>query len=302
MSYTSTFPTRIFCGVCTWLLVSVSIKASPADQFVLEGKVPVQELKLVVKTVVPHDPQAFTQGLLYHQGKFYESTGLYGQSSLRRVDPSTSIVELKHNVSPELFAEGLTLVDDRLIQLTWKKGVAFVYNGEDFSSRENFSSMEDFSSIEKFSYEGEGWGLCYDGKRLIMSDGSSNLSFRDPSTFDLLGAVAVTDEGNTVSRLNELEFIEGFVYANIWLTNRIVKINPKNGQVVARIDASGLLTPQERQSADVLNGIAWDAEKKQIWITGKKWPKIFQVQFVDVKTSAKKEDKAAQAPKEEVPK
>lgn len=288
MRYTLNFPSKIFCGVCTWLLVSISISASPADQFVLEGTVPVQELKTEVKAVFPHDPQAFTQGLLFYQGDFYESTGLYGKSSLRRVDPTTSIVELKHDVSSEFFAEGLTLVDDRLIQLTWKKGVAFVYN------------REDFTSIEEYSYEGEGWGLCYDGEHLIMSDGSSNLSFRDPNTFDLIGILAVTDEGRAVPRLNELEFIEGFVYANIWLTNRIVQINPKNGKVMARIDASGLLSPQEMQGADVLNGIAWDAEKKQIWITGKNWPKIFQVEFVEINAPEKIENEATQAPKEQI--
>jgi glutaminyl-peptide cyclotransferase len=288
MRYTLNFPSKIFGGVCTWLLVSISISASPADQFVLEGTVPVKELKTEVKAVFPHDPQAFTQGLLFYQGKFYESTGLYGKSSLRRVDPTTSIVELKHDVSSEFFAEGLTLVDDRLIQLTWKKGVAFVYN------------REDFSSIDEFSYEGEGWGLCYDGEHLIMSDGSSNLSFRDPKTFDLIGILAVTDEGRAVPRLNELEFIEGFVYANIWQTKRIVQINPDNGKVMARVDASGLLTPQEEQSADVLNGIAWDAEKKQIWITGKNWPKIFQVEFIEINAPEKIENEATQAPKEQI--
>jgi glutamine cyclotransferase len=226
-----------------------------------------QRLKLKVVSVRPHDPGAFTQGLVWHDGTLFESTGLYGSSSLREVDPQTGKVKRSRVVPKEDFAEGLALVDDRLIQLTWKEQRALVYK------------QADFTPAGDLRYDGEGWGLCYDGRRLVMSNGSDRLFFRDPKTFALLGDVQVTLAGKPVWSLNELECVDGVVYANVWQEDDIVRIDPATGKVSAVIDASGLLTPEERRQTDVLNGIAWDPTAKTFLITGKMWPKMFEVKF-----------------------
>ncbi len=236
--------------------VPASVPASP------------ERLKVEIVSVRPHDPEAFTQGLLLHGGSLYESAGNYGKSSLREVDPKTGAVKRKVAVPAEYFAEGLALVDDRLIQITWKEEKALVYN------------RADFKPVGEFRYDGEGWGLCWDGARIVMSDGSDRLTFRDPKTFATLSTLNVTREGKPVPELNELECVDGLVYANVWQTDEILRINPKDGRVTAVIDASGLLTPEERQKADVLNGIAWDPAAKTFLITGKLWPKLFEVRFV----------------------
>lgn len=230
-----------------------------------------EHLKVKVLATRHHDPAAFTQGLLVHDGSLYESTGLYGSSSVREVDPVSGVVKRKVDVPSEFFAEGLALVDDRLIQLTWKEKKALVYK------------LAGFATAGDLRYEGEGWGLCWDGKRLVMTDGSDKLTFRDPKTFAFLGEVTVTRAdrmGERVLELNELECVDGVVYANVWQTDDILRIDPKDGRVTAVIDASGLLTPEERQKADVLNGIAWDPQRKIFLITGKLWPKLFEVAFV----------------------
>lgn len=227
---------------------------------------PVSRIEVLEK--YPHARDAFTQGLLLHDGKFYESTGLYGQSSLRRVDPETGTVELKIDLPAQYFAEGLALVDDRLIQLTWRENTAFVYD------------RETFEQIDQFTYEGEGWGLDYDGERLVMSNGSNFLTFRDPVTFEVQGRVAVTHAGKPLMSLNELECHVGFVYANLWMRDEIAKIDPNSGHVVEMINAVGLLSDAERQGADVLNGIAVNRETGQFYVTGKKWPALFKVKFV----------------------
>jgi len=230
-----------------------------------------ERLKVKILATRHHDPAAFTQGLLVHGGSLYESTGLYGSSSLREVDPVSGAVKRKVDVPSEFFAEGLALVDDRLIQLTWKERKARVY------------SLAGFASMGELPYEGEGWGLCWDGKRLVMTDGSDKLTFRDPKTFAFLGEVTVTRAdrmGEQVMELNELECVDGVVYANVWQTEEILRIDPSDGRVTAVIDASGLLTPEERQKTDVLNGIAWDPQRKIFLITGKLWPKLFEVTFV----------------------
>ena len=218
-----------------------------------------------------HDPAAFTQGLLVHEGSLYESTGLYGSSSLREVDPVSGAVKRKVDIPSEFFAEGLALVDDRLIQLTWKEQKALVHK------------LAGFAPAGELRYEGEGWGLCWDGRRLVMTDGSDKLTFRDPTTFAFLGEVTVTradQMGERVLELNELECVDGVVYANVWQTDDILRIDPSTGRVTAVIDASGLLTAEERQRTDVLNGIAWDPQRKIFLITGKLWPKLFEVEFV----------------------
>lgn len=228
-----------------------------------------ERLKVKVLSTRPHDPAAYTQGLLLHGGSLFESTGVYGASSLREVDPRTGTVKRKVDVPQQYFAEGLTLVGDRLIQLTWQEQKAFVYK------------LADFTKVEELRYDGEGWGLCSDGTRLVMSDGSDRLTFRDPKTFAVLGGVNVTLSGRLIDRLNELECVNGMIYANVWQTDDILRIDPGSGKVTAVIDASGLLSPAERQQgAEVLNGIAWDPAKKTFLITGKLWPKMFEVVFV----------------------
>ncbi len=216
---------------------------------------------------LPHDTAAFTQGLLLYKGVFYESTGLRGMSTLRRVDPLSGDVLSSIDLAPGEFGEGLARVSDRLVQLTWQEHVAHVYD------------RDSFEELRSFSYSGEGWGLCYDGQRLVMSDGSDQLSFRDAGTFELIGAVSVEDSGEPVFDLNELECVGSVVYANVWQTDRIVRIDPETGQVLHVIDASGLLSPEESAGADVLNGIAYDADSQHFFVTGKLWPKLFEVRL-----------------------
>jgi glutaminyl-peptide cyclotransferase len=228
-------------------------------------------LGLKVLAVHPHDPTCYTQGLVWHGGELYESCGQYGQSSLRRTDPATGAVRQRVAVPANDFAEGLALVGERLLQLTWREGTALVYD------------RKSFGKTGELRYEGEGWGLCYDGKRLVMSDGSDRLTLRDPATFAVIGGMGelkVTREGVPVERLNELECVGDSIYANVWQTDEILRIDAATGRVTGSIDASGLLTPVERETADVLNGIAWNPETRRFWITGKDWPKTFEVEIV----------------------
>jgi len=216
----------------------------------------------------PHDPDAFTQGFeLIGDNVILESTGLRGQSSLRRVALASGEVLERVDVDDDLFAEGLTRVDDTLIQLTWTSGVSLWYNAETFELER---------TVE---YDGEGWGLCFDGDRLVMSDGSDLLTFRDPDTFEALGTVAVTLDGQPVIRLNELECVNGSVWANIWQTSVIVEIDPASGVVENIIDASELVN-QRSNDEGVLNGIAFDAANEDFLITGKNWNTVFRVRFV----------------------
>jgi len=228
----------------------------------------VQRLRVEVIAVLPHDRGAFTQGLLWHAGNLYESTGLQGASSLRQLDETGDVMRIVR-LDPVLFGEGLARVGDRLIQITWQHGIALVYD------------LHSFEKVHEFRYTGEGWGICYDGQRLVMSDGSSGLSLRDPQTFEVVGTIAVTLEGRPIDRLNELECVGDHVYANVWLTDTIVRIDQRTGRVDATIDASGLLTREERLGADVLNGIAFDLDRDRFLITGKLWPKLFEVRFVE---------------------
>lgn len=220
----------------------------------------------------PHDNQAFTQGLLLYDGKFYESTGQYGLSSLREVDITTGNAIRDVVLDSQYFAEGLALVGDKLIQITWREGKAFVYDRATFNREKTFN------------YEGEGWGLCYDGTDLYMSDGSSTLFKRNAETFEVTGQIKVKQNSKDVTMLNELECAQEFVYANIWQTDKIVKINKKTGSVVSEVDASNLLSSEERAGLSrdaVLNGIAYNPEADTFYITGKLWPKLFEVKFVE---------------------
>ena len=232
------------------------------------SKLKVEQLQVEVLAAYPHDPTAFTQGLVWDGGLLYESTGLYGRSTVRRVDPVDGRILEKTPLEPNLFGEGLALAGDRLIQLTWKAGIALVYD------------QASLQPVDRYGYNGEGWGLAFDGERLAMSNGSSLLTFRDPIDLRWLSTLEVRLAGEPLDRLNELEFAGGKLYANVWGENRIVRIDPASGQVTAVIDAEGLLTPQEASMVDVLNGIAYDPMSETFWLTGKFWPRIFQVVFV----------------------
>ena len=218
----------------------------------------------------PHDTSSFTQGLLWFDGLVYESTGLRGQSVLRIIELPTGRVLQETAADPQHFGEGLALVGNRLIWLTWRAGTAGVYH------------RDTLDQTDSFAYSGEGWGLCYDGVRLVMSDGSSTLTFRHPATFETLGSVPVVDtDGQPVERLNELECVGDDVWANVWLTDRIVVINPTTGAVIAEADMAGIISPHPA-SADrnnVLNGIAYRPDTGTFLITGKRWPNIFEVRF-----------------------
>ncbi len=229
---------------------------------------PPERLRVRVVRRYPHDTDAFTQGLLWHEGHLYESTGLNGRSTLRQVNLETGEVLRRRDVDRALFAEGLALIGDRLIQLTWQNGQAHVW------------SLDDFTHQRTFRYQGEGWGLCYDGQRLVMSDGTARLTFRDPETFRVIRQVTVRQEGRPLRNLNELECVDGQVWANVWQTDRIVRIDPSDGRVTAIVDAAGLLTDEEERDVDVLNGIAWIPERRRFVITGKHWPHLFEVEFV----------------------
>ena len=227
----------------------------------------VRELRVEVHRRFPHDTTAYTQGLILFQGKLLESTGRYGQSDLRRLDPATGTVEQRVGISPAFFGEGIARVDDRLIMLTYKAQRAFALG------------IEQFDQLETFRYRGEGWGLCNDGRRLIMSNGSSRLTFRDLQSFEEIGGVDVTLRGVPQMQLNELECVDDTVYANVYQRDIILRIDLASGYVTEYIDASGLLTPEESRGVDVLNGIAYDPDRDRFYITGKLWPTMFEVTF-----------------------
>ena len=226
-----------------------------------------RSLTVKVHRAFPHDTSAYTQGLLWWDGKLYESTGQYGTSDLRRLDPTTGAVEQHVDIEAAYFGEGLARVGDELIMLTWKAQRAFVFGLERFDRRRTHR------------YRGDGWGLCNDGRRLVMSNGSNRLTFRDLRTFEPLGDVAVTLRGLPLMQLNELECVGDAVYANVYQTDYLVRIDPSSGRVTHQIDASGLITPAEARRADVLNGIAFDPGTERFYITGKLWPTMFEVTF-----------------------
>lgn len=231
-----------------------------------DGSVP--HLRTEVLSVLPHDHSLFTEGLEIADSTLYESTGLYGQSALRATDPNSGRVFAQIRLAPALFGEGITVVHDRIWQLSYQEGVALQYD------------RTNLRQVATAHYTGEGWGLCYDGTRLVMSNGSSRLTFRDPDTFAATGDVNVTLGGTNIDNLNELECVDGQVYANVWQTQHIVRIDPATGRVTAVIDASGLLSPSERAGTDVLNGIAAVPGTDQFLLTGKYWPHLYRVRFV----------------------
>ncbi|MCB9087385.1 MAG: glutaminyl-peptide cyclotransferase [Calditrichae bacterium] len=230
-------------------------------------KVPLYSYKIV--NIYPHDTGAFTQGLVYADGVLYEGTGQKGESSIRKVDIKTGTVLQFHQLPSQYFGEGVAVYGDRIVQLTWQSNTGFIYD------------RNSFLPMEQFYYASEGWGLTHDGERLIMSDGTSMIYFLDPLTFEEIGSLKVQDDGKPVEHLNELEFINGEVYANVWPGDSIVIFSPQSGAVTGWIDLSGLLNSRERQArTDVLNGIAYDAENRRLFVTGKYWPKLFEIELV----------------------
>ena len=226
-------------------------------------------LRAHVLETVPHDTAAFTEGLEIDDGILYEGTGLEGKSDLRATDPETGRVTRRTPLPRDLFGEGITVVDDVIWQLTWQNGVAI--------KRDRTT----FAELGRATYDGEGWGLCHDGRRLVMSNGTARLTFRDPDTFRETGHTEVTDaDGRPVTQLNELECAGGHVYANVWKTDRIVRIDPGDGKVTATVDLAGLLPAAQRADADVLNGIAAIPGTDEFLVTGKLWPTMFRVKFV----------------------
>lgn len=259
-------------------ITSAPVAADPSPQVDLvlpnassapTATLPVDSYQVVAS--YPHDPEAFTQGLVYADGIFYEGTGLRGRSSLRKVDPTSGQVTQRIDLPEQLFGEGIAILGDRLYQLSWQENTGFIYD------------KDSFELLDTWTYPTEGWGLATDGQRLIMSDGTEVLHFLDPDTLAETGSVAVSDAaGNPVVRLNELEFVEGEVWANIWQTDRIARIDPATGDVLGWIDLRGLLPAELRtQPVDVLNGIAYDAATDRVFVTGKLWPRIFEIDVVE---------------------
>jgi glutaminyl-peptide cyclotransferase len=225
----------------------------------------------VVKNTYPHDPQAFTQGLFFKDGHLYESTGQKGQSSLRKVDLKTGKVQQKKDVAAQYFGEGSTAVGENIVTLTWQSNVGFVYDARTFALK------------SRFNYKGEGWGLASDAKAVYMSDGSNEIRVLDPNTLEERRRISVTADGKPIPQLNELEVVDGEIYANVWGTDVIARIDPASGKVVGWINLAGLLPPEQRGTTSVdavLNGIAYDARQHKLYVTGKLWPKLFEIELV----------------------
>jgi glutamine cyclotransferase len=246
----------------------VYLTARGGSEVAPPGPAPTPRFGYEIVNVYPHDPGAFTQGLIFRDGFLFESTGLNGESSLRKVRLETGEVIQRLAIPPEHFAEGLTDLGTRLFQLTWQSNVGFVYD------------LSTFARQRTFEYAGEGWGLARDEGRLIMSDGTSSLRFLDPGTLRETGRLTVTDGLQPVANLNELEMVEGELFANVWQTDDVVIISLQTGSVTGRVDLGGLLRPAERMPpVDVLNGIAYDSERDRLFVTGKRWPRLFEIRL-----------------------
>jgi glutamine cyclotransferase len=266
---------RILFVLCyTTLFTACNYTITPplpgADSSSPDSSTPPTYTYTVINTFL-HDPNAFTQGLVFQDSIFYEGTGLYGESNIRKVTPSSGAVLEQKSIDSRFFGEGITIFGDRLYQLTWKSGVCFVYNKNTFELQ------------TQFAYPTEGWGLTHDGQKLIMSDGTNIIYFRNPETFEEIGRIEVTDNNSPVTYLNELEYIKGQIFANVWQTDRIAQIDPTTGKVTGWINLAGLLTTTDRQQyrVDVLNGIAYDVSTDRLFVTGKWWPKLFEIKLTE---------------------
>ncbi len=252
------------------LLVALAQSLAGQSAHRVQARRPPEYAFKVVRTF-PHDPNAFTQGLAYRNGFLYESTGLKGRSSLRKVRLETGEVIQRLDLAPAFFGEGIALLKNKVVQLTWQSQVGFVYN------------LSDFRLLRRFSYPGEGWGLATNGKsnELFLSDGTAEIRVLDGDTLAEKRRIAVHDGDTPVTQLNELELVEGEIFANVWQTDRIARISPQSGEVVGWIDLTGLLSPIYRlESGAVLNGIAYDSDRKRLFVTGKLWPTLFQIRLV----------------------
>jgi glutaminyl-peptide cyclotransferase len=251
------------------LLVAAAMVACSCTSSTTEaGGIPVYTYQVV--NTYPHDVDAFTEGLFYYNGFLYESTGLNGKSSIRKVKLETGEVVLKRDLSEDYFGEGIIKWKDKLYEMTWQNQIGFIYN------------FETFAPEGQFHYPGEGWAFTTDGKRIIMDDGTPEIRFWNPDTLKEEGRLLVTADGVPVKNINEMEWVNGEIYANIWETDRIARIDPKTGKVVGWIDCTDLLPPSQRTpgSDSVLNGIAYDSEKGRLFVTGKNWPKLFEIRVV----------------------
>ncbi|WP_404336941.1 glutaminyl-peptide cyclotransferase [Sphingomonas sp. MMS12-HWE2-04] len=249
-------------------IIAVALLAAVAAYFLLSRSagIPVYGTRIVA--TLPHDPQAFTEGLFFQNGALYESTGEIGSSSVRKVRPETGAIEQSVDLASPYFGEGIIGWKDRIYQLTWQNKTGFTYGLSDFALRDTFA------------YEGEGWGLTQNGKNIIMSDGTSTLRFLDPETMKPVSMLKVTANGCPVDKLNELEWVDGMILANIWQTNLIARIDPASGKVASFLDV-GALGPKNRDIDDVPNGIAYDGTAKRLFVTGKRWPQLYQVEQGD---------------------
>lgn len=258
----------ILCALLAASLSACTGATNGAIPALPQGKVPTYTYQIVKSW--PHDTAAFTEGLVYAEGSLYESDGLNGNSSVRIVDLQTGSVKTKADLDPQYFGEGLAILNGKLYQLTWQNHTGFVYD------------PHSLAQTGTFSYEGEGWGLTQDGQSLIMSNGTDTIAFLDPQTFKVKRTIQVLDHGSGVVNLNELETIQGEIYANIWHTDKIVRIDPANGNILAWIDLSGL-RPQEtlQDNEAVLNGIAYDPAGDRLFVTGKRWPALFEIRLVE---------------------
>jgi glutaminyl-peptide cyclotransferase len=258
-----------FAAICVCLLMIGSTR-SPGfaawQQAPAGAKLPVYGYQVVRS--YPHDPKAFTQGLQYVDGYLYEGTGQVGQSSIRKVELETGKVVQKRDVPPPHFGEGITVWKNEIFEITWQTNVAFVYDRNTFEPR------------RQYKYVGEGWGLTQDASNIYMSDGTDQLRVLDPATFAERRRIKVTAVGAPLKNLNELEFVKGEIFANVWQTEFIARIAPASGKVLGYVDLAGLLAPAERANTDVLNGIAYDAVHDRLFITGKWWPKLFEIKLV----------------------
>jgi glutamine cyclotransferase len=251
-----------------FLLLAVAIVTALSYTLLPRPEEPDPESPYTVVDTHPHDPEAFTQGLVYRDGRLYEGTGLRGQSSVRIVEPKTGEVTRIHHMPSEYFGEGITIHGDRVIQVTWQSRMGFVYD------------VDTLEPLDTFTIDSEGWGLTHDGDRLILSDGTPTLRFLDPETFQETGSVEVLDGVEPVWHINELEYIDGVVYANIWQTDRVALIDPGSGSVLEWLDLSGLRGLIEDDTGiDVLNGIAYDEESGHLYVTGKLWTLMFEIEF-----------------------
>lgn len=218
--------------------------------------------------IYPHDLSAFTEGLVYESGYLYESTGKYNESTLRKVDLKTGEILKLHKLNENYFGEGITLYHNKIFQLTWKSKVGFIYD------------KDSFNLINKFYYNTEGWGITHDDEHLIMSDGTDEIFFLNPQNFKKVYSIRVHDEFKPVTRLNELEFIKGEIYANVWKSDKIARICPHSGKITGWIELKGLLSPKEYKNAGTLNGITYDSENNRFFVTGKMWPKVFEIKLI----------------------